>query len=375
MLRHGSRDGLKMQPGRSPLRFFTESDLTPHDQPMGLATSFTTLLSEDERADLKDFATSFARSGEVTLSRSRLAGKAHLRTFIATCTALGALSMSEDATSVRVAGRGRLARHLPEILQMYVAERFRVIDDWNRTHLIPEDRLSAVELLQQMELSRIEQTLRSGRRPMPLAERPVAFAIFRALNAKGESCYLFEINKDWHRLNFIGGKQEREDRQSYSETVLREISEELGISAERLRLTRLNEQPIVGYSLSGNAGSLARYPCVLFGVTVEGELHTRVQDRWVTESAIRSCLELRDSPIMVNPSYLSFLLEGQPSRLSQCPLSTQDRVESADIRETLPARETVMSRWSRVLRENKDLVAAVLTLMAAVLAVVGVVRP
>jgi len=364
-----------MQPGRSPLRFFSEANLTPHAESPGLLTSSSNLLTEGELAELRDFARSFARSGEVTLPRSRLTRKAHLRTFIAICMSIGALSIIEDASSVRVSCRGRLARHLPEILQMYLTENFHVIDDWNRTHLIPEDRLSAVELLQQMELNRIEQSLKVGKRPIHLAERPVAFAVFRALDAKGESCYLLELNKDWRRLNFIGGKQEPEDRGSYSETILREISEELGIAREMLRLTRLNEQPIVGYSLSGNAGSLASYPCVMFGVAVEGELHTRVEDRWVTEDAIRPCAGLRDSPLMVNPAYLSFLLAGRPSRLAHCPLSIQGRVESVDIQDSLPRRETVMARWGRVLRENKDLMAAVLTLMAAVLALVGVVRP
>ena len=365
---------------RSLLRFFSESDLIPEHGPTDRPDSSGSndLLSDDELAEIREFAASFAQSGEAMLSSARMAERAHLRTFIAFGVALGALSARREASSVRISSRGRLARHLPEILQIYLAEGFRVLDDWNRTHLVPRDRLGAAELLQQLELSRIEQSLRTGRRPAPLAERRVAFAIIRALNAKRESCYLFEVNKDWHRLNLIGGKQEPEDLGSYSETLLREISEELGISRERLRLTRLNEQPIIGYSLSGNTGSLARYPCVLFGVTVEGELQSRMQDMWVTEEAIRSCAALRDPPIMVNPSYLSFLLEGQPSRLAQCPLSTQRVVESARIPDPLAARETVLARWGRVLSENKDLMAAgaaVLTLLAAVLALLGVIRP
>src|SRR6266536_993122 len=357
-----------MRSGRTLLRFFSESDLTPERGPTDRPGSSRSndLLSDGELAEIGEFAASFAEHGEMMLSSARLAERAHLRTFIAFGVALGALSARREESSVRICSRGRLARHLPEILQIYLAEDFRVLDDWNRTHLIPRDRLGAAELLQQMERSRIEQSLRTGRRPAPLAERRVAFDIFRALDAKGESCYLFEVNKDWQRLNFIGGKQESEDLGSYSETLLREISDELGMSKERLRLTRLNEQPVVAYSLSGNAGSLARYPCVLFGVTVEGDLHLRMQDKWVTEKAIRSCAGLRDSPIMVNPSYLSFLLEGRPSRLAQCPLSTRSVVESTWIPDSLATGETVLARWGRVLSENKDLMAvaaAVLTLM------------
>jgi hypothetical protein len=73
---------------------------------------------------------------------------------------------------------------------------------------------------------------------------------------------------------------------------------------------------------------------------------------------------------MVNPVYLSFLLDGNPSRLSTVPVSTDREVRATPLRELLPNGEPVISRWLRVVRENKDLVVAVLTIMAAAVGVI-----
>jgi hypothetical protein len=92
-----------------------------------------------------------------------------------------------------------------------------------------------------------------------------------------------------------------------------------------------------------------------------------MQDRWLTEATIRKCVELDDCPIMVNPQYVSYLLAGNPSRLSRTPLSTSVEVRATSLADLVPSGETAPSRWVRVIRENKDLVAAVLTLVAAIL--------
>src|SRR5215475_2077643 len=256
-----------MHSGRTLLKYFTESDLQPLAPSANVpAEEDVDLLGPAELEDLKAFSDSFTRNGEVSMERADLTRKPHLRAFVAFLHALGALRVGGAADGVRFRLTGRLAGHVPEILYTYLAESLTMVDNWSRTHIIPDDAISAVELLQQMELRRIELTRRAGKTPRALAVRPVAFAVFHALDHKGDECYLFELNKDWRRLNFIGGKQEPVDRGDFQTTVAREISEELGLPQQRLTLTRLNSEPLQGYSLSGNVGSLARYPCVLFGV-------------------------------------------------------------------------------------------------------------
>ncbi|MBN1630054.1 MAG: NUDIX domain-containing protein [Thermoleophilia bacterium] len=359
-----------MQTGRPLLRYFAEPDLAPPPNITSRGTAAEPLLREDAISDLRTFSDEFGNAGEAVLATSNLTRKTHLATFIGICQALGAVKVRSNDTQTTVRPSGRLGAHVPEILCTYLERSFTILENWGGTHTIPEDRVSALEFLHQMELRRIEQERRAGRSVAPLAERPVAFVIFRAKNDRGEDCYLFEINKDWRRLNFIGGKQEPQDRGDYLETARREVFEELGIGKDRLMLTRLNDHPIVGYSLSGNVGSLSRYPCVLYGVRVQGELKVRPHDKWLTETAIQRSMELADSPLMVNPVYLSFLLDGKPSRLSTLPLSIDRQIRSTPLRDIIPNGETTTSRWLRVARENKDLVAAVLTIVAAALGVI-----
>jgi 8-oxo-dGTP pyrophosphatase MutT (NUDIX family) len=356
-----------MEPGRLILKYFTESELRPIGQAQTSLQAKENLLTDVELDDICSFSTEFSKAGEAVVARSKLGRKPHLRAFVMFLHSLGAVSLEDTVQGVKIKGTGRLARHFPQLLSIYMSDAMTLVDNWNNTHIVPEDSLSAVELVRQMELRRIELTRRNGQLPQPLAERPVAFAIFHAVDQKGKDCYLFEINKDWRRLNFIGGKQEPGDRGDYEETVLREISEELGISRDRISLTRLNNQPLEGYSLSGNVGSLARYPCVLFGISVSGTVRTRMQDRWLTESTIKECFAVRDCPLMINPVYMKFLLEGQPSQISRTPVSTNTKVRSTNISDIVQGHEVAVGRWVRVMRENKDLLAAILTILAAVI--------
>ncbi|MCC3771745.1 hypothetical protein [Streptomyces sp. UNOC14_S4] len=354
------------------MKYFTESELRPARRPGRTGRTPVALLGGDELDDVRSLAEEFSRGGEAAVSRTRLDRKPHMRMFIAFLCALGALRVEESGGSYQLRPSGRLARHVPQLLHIYLSESLTLIDSWNVARVIPEESMSALELLTQFELRRIDLTRRAGRDVRPLAERPVAFAVFHAVNDKGDDCYLFEINQDWGRLNFIGGKQEAADGGDFLTTVTREIVEELGLAAQRLSLSRLNDEPLTAYGLSGNAGSLAHYPCVLYGVRVDGPLRVRMQDRWLTERQIRDFRELRDGPLMVNPVYLDFLLAGSPSRLSRTPVSTADKVRTWRDHEIIPDTERPVKRWVRVLRENKDLLAAVLTLLGAVIAFMSV---
>ena len=351
------------------LRFFRREDLEPYTvsgpQPMALC------LTPDEIAQLETFCEDFSRDGERVLRSPIEDCPAHLRMFIAFLAGVGAVRVSGWQGEIVVRHAGRLSRHVPQILSIYIKRGYALINDWRRSAVIHEDRITAVEFVHQLELRRITLDRKAGIFPQPLAERPVAFGVFRAVDKRGRNSYLFEMNKDWLRLNFIGGKQEQEDNGDYGATLKREISEELGIDQGRVTLTRLNDRPIVGYSLSGNVGSLASYPCVLFGVSVAGEFGIRPQDQWISAESLSRYLDLADSPIMVNPAYLSFLLEGKPSRLESCPLTTQEIVETSEFghadRPRATRRGRVVARLTRIMRENKELVAAGLTIAAALI--------
>ncbi|HEX5401702.1 MAG TPA: NUDIX domain-containing protein [Pseudonocardiaceae bacterium] len=359
------------KPRQPALRFFSREDLEPR-QPasMTAGASTSTWLTADESWQLENFCDAIATVGRFEFRSNLDKIPAHLRMFVSTLAALGAVRISHDANSAVVENSGRLSKHVPQILRLYIFNGYSLINNWDRSGVIEQDQLNAIEFVHQLELRRIQLDKQAGIFPPPLAERPVAFGVFHARDESGESCYLFEINKDWHKLNFIGGKQEPEDDGRFDVTLKREISEELGISPQRVALSQLNDQPIIGYSLSGNAGSLARYPCVLFGVSVTGEFGIRQQDRWITERTIREYQGLPDSPMMVNPAYLTFLLSGRPSQLERTPLTTAETVRAvaAEHGEHAPQRGSVVT----FIKENKELVAAVLTLVAALITILSV---
>lgn len=353
---------------RPRLRIFRREELEPDVPAQGGESPQSPYFSARESAQLEEFCRGLAEHGQIRLDGELAALPGHLRMFIALLAAVGAVQVTPRGSGVEVGQTGRLARHVPLILNIYLNRQHVLIDDWNRPGRLREDRLNAIDLVHYLELRRIDLEKGAGLFPESLAERPSAFGVFRALNGAGESGYLFEVNKDWHQLNFIGGKQEPEDGGDFHRTLLREISEELGISPDRVTLTRLHDRPTITYALTGNSGSLARYPCVMFGVTVAGDFEIRLQDRWITEDTIRHYLSSADNPIMVNPVSMEFLLAGSPSRLERCPLTTR-----AVIRTREPAGAPIDSRGrraARFARDNKELLAAVLTLLAALITVV-----
>jgi hypothetical protein len=355
-----------MQPGRSLLQFFEESDLKPLTS--GNAGVRVNLLTASDVQAVTILAERLATGDDITLSATELAGQPTIRMFVAFVRSLGAIQVrARGSDSIIVRKAGRLSPQVGEILSIYLREGFTAFSDWDRTHTIPEDGLSAMELLRQLEIRRIEQTRRIGQFAQPLARRPVAFVIFRAHDKYGHDCYLFEVNKDWQRLNFVGGKQESEDAGNFETTARREVAEELGIGGQRIELLGLNREPIIGYSLSGNAGTLAEYPCVLFGATVSGNISTRLNHRWLTEKTIRDCIKMDDQAIMVNPSYMRFLLDGRSPRIASVPLSTSKRVRSTGVAELVPGTPGRFERWRRVLVDNKDLTAAVILLLGAII--------
>jgi 8-oxo-dGTP pyrophosphatase MutT (NUDIX family) len=257
------------------LRFFTVDQITAKKTSgQSRRTSHAGYFTVEEEKQLEEFCANIQKPDGHNFGGSIPDIPPHLRMFVAILEAIGAVELAKNGTA-RARNSGRLARHVPEILRMYIDGNYRFIDDWDRSSVLREDHLSAVSFIHLLEMRRIELSLQSGTNAEPLADRPVAFGVFRAQNRQGENCYLFELNRDWRRLNFVGGKQEAEDDLDFGRTLKREIHEEIGVAPDRVTLTRLNDQPIVGYGLSGNAGSLASYPCVLFGVIVTGKTRTR----------------------------------------------------------------------------------------------------
>ncbi len=326
-----------------------------------LGSDSVNLLNEKELQEIDKIAKNLTAGLEQYVDTEDLT--ATQRYFLATLRMLGAVStLPQDKGRIRFARSGKIAAQLPKILAYYLRSQYVFIDDWSRL-ILNEDHLSAAELVNELEYQRVLQDRSRGVLSINFDTRPSAFAVICATTIKGERAYLFEVNKDWNRYNLIGGKQADSDNGSYEETVRREITEELGISRDRIRLYRLNEEPIEGWAISANAGGLTSYPCVLFGCTISGQLTVRLKDRWITEKDLRKLMnsEPERAELMVNPDYLSFLMDGMDPVIRSVPVSLQERVKASSVLSTEDERgwKRVLGRWSQATKDNKDLIGAV----------------
>ena len=356
---------------RTTLRFLpiskTSSESSVQAHPRGVV-----LFSETEFKEMEQICVELTAGTEKYFETNQLTSAQ--RYYIATLRMLGAISISQiDGNSVRIVRSGKIAAQLPKILTYYLKNQYIMIDDWSRL-ILNEDHLSAAEIVNELEYRRVLQDQARGVQSVSFDSRPSAFAIICALNKRGERAYLFELNKDWNRYNLIGGKQTESDRGSYEETVRREITEELGISRDRIRLYRLNETPMEGRAISANAGGLTSYPCVLFGCVISGKIEPRLKDRWIAERDVMAIAtaEPRRTELMVNPDYLSFLLDGKSSVLQSVPISTQNRVETIPLLSEEDKRgwRGVLSRWYRAANDNKDLIGVVATTTMAITSII-----
>lgn len=113
---------------RTLLKYFTEADLQPSPGRVAPGADID-LLSTDELKDLQLFSEALAQHREASSSHTELAEKPHLRTFLAFVRALGALQVDELGDKIRFRLSGQLAGHLLQILYIYLAESFTMIDD------------------------------------------------------------------------------------------------------------------------------------------------------------------------------------------------------------------------------------------------------
>jgi hypothetical protein len=175
---------------RPPPRYLTEEVLRPLRPVADVEKADEPVLAAGDLGDLRRFAEVFGREGEATLTQSDLTRKTHLGVFVSVCQ-VRARSPFVASAVVSWCGRAggwddacrRSSRPISRVPSPYW--RTGTARAWHR-----EGAVGALELLQHMELRRIDQERRAGRPARPLAERPVAFAVLRARDDRGEDCYL-----------------------------------------------------------------------------------------------------------------------------------------------------------------------------------------
>lgn len=309
--------------------FFSEDDL----QPTGSGSDFPqNLLSKEILSRLEQLAREFQDKGVLTLSKEEVSRNTGIAMFVSFLKLFGVVEVTCEKEVIICRSTGYLAGDFPYVIFLLLKHGFSIFRDWERRYKPIPNRICALEFLHHIELERIEQSKAHGFAPEVIHTIPVSFALIKARSQKRkEDVFLFEINKDWRLYNLVGGKQKPEDAGNYETTILREIEEELGIPRSRVTLVPLTRQPLKGYGLTGNRGTLSYYPCMLYWVRIRGHFKVTERHCWLTEGEIlRLWKEEKNTQrgLMVNPVYLDFIFNKLPGGLKGLDYSLDEPIDS-----------------------------------------------
>jgi len=291
--------------------FFSENDLT-NNNPKDINPS-PVLVSSASIDKLKKLFETLRTQRRIKFKANSLDQNHEILILLDVFRTIGVLDISKESDYITVDVPTEFGLNFVLSFIVSLFQGFKILDNWYSTKPI-DDRLTGLQLLLSFEKRRVEQSKLYGVKPEVFRERPVAFGIIKSKEKWTDKEYiLFEENKDWHKYNLIGGKQENNDQGSFEDTLFREIEEEIGINRKYVKLTRLNNQPISSYGLTGNFGALAGYPAYLFHVhfSVNFEISGRL--KWIPMEEFKQNKTKDGKGFMISPFYLDFLfnhLEG-----------------------------------------------------------------
>lgn len=309
-------------------------------------------------SEIDCFIIKLKKHSYVDLTIEDLNKKPGLMMFSGFLKAFGAVKVSEKNDRIHISLLDKLASDVPRVFFLYLKYGFPIFPKWgNRFRTIP-DQLLGIEFLHHMELERIEYSKRAGFKPEVLGEVPVAYAIIKGYSdKKRDDVYLLEFNTDWNRYNLIGGRREPEDGADYRKLIFREIEEELGIPRKEVKLTQLTENPIEGFSLSGNTGVLTRYPCMIFLAHFKNQLKLGLKDKWFTEKEIIELQNTKDIGLIINPAYLDFLFKNCIGKDKKLSYSFEESVEKIPL----------LQHCLNFITKNKEIIVAILVILGAII--------
>lgn len=336
--------------------FYSEGDLNPivpaprADQP--------SLFSD---AELNSVDTILERSLHVhqqKFPRNELSES--VLTLLSVLDAFGALRIEIDPEVVWVHFKSYIATNFGRVFVLYCRHRFALVADWHHLRGL-EGHFYGIDFLLFLEQKRIKYSIESGFKPEVFIYRNVAFAVIKARSQR-RSCdvYLMQMNKDWQRYNFVGGKQEPIDRSDFQRTALREIEEELGIDTDLVHVTPLFTTVMRTYGLTGHNGVLCCYDGMVYQAFFSGTIPEASINRWFTEEELRKSLGSGGEQFMMNPYYRDYLLDRLPGGLAGLPYSLAAPVE-------------VSSRLRRIgdgIVEHRLLIIAIITIVGALIALI-----
>lgn len=332
--------------------FYSEEELSPYDPPIRKSkSSLFSKRSIEQVMQLVDKAS----LGSHTIPLSELEPEAKF--FLKILDGFGALSVDIIEHHMTISMISKIATNFCHSLLLSLLHRFPVIRDWYHLSGVKK-HFYGIDLLLFFERNRIELSRETGFRPEVFLHKNVSFSIIKGRSAlRIEDVFLLQMNKDWQRYNFIGGKQEDIDNGDFKRTVLREIQEELNVDMNSVRVTELTKTPIRSYGMTGHNGALCSYDCMLYQAFFSKPIPSHAKNIWVSIDELKSNQGKKGEIFMINPYYRQFILNHLEGGLEELPYSFNNKIEGSS---------TVWKIISHV-SENRTLYIAVLTILAAII--------
>lgn len=339
------------------IMFYSEEDLLPYQSPCRNVRQ--PLVSPQHIARL-DAILSEIDHAKVEIPKSE---PPEVLTQLVTLDCLGGVDIQAHEAGFTISSVSRIATNFSRTYLLYLKHRFPMVSDWY--HLAgAEGHICGIDLLLYMERNRIKYSVESGFRPEVFLNKNVSFAIIKGRSQKRNTdVYLLQMNKDWHRYNFIGGKQESCDRCDFRRTMLREAQEELHIDAGCIRISELTPEPILSYGMTGHNGALCSYHCMLYQAFFIESLPDNQRNIWLTEDEILAGRGKNGQVLMINPYYRDFLAKSLSGGLTSLPYSFSRPIDSS----------TFWNRSRSFLVEHRMLIIAIITILGALIALIKVV--
>lgn len=231
----------------------------------------------------------------------------------------GALDISDKDSEIEIFAVSERAQAFIRSFILYYKYGINVIEEWHQ-NMGPEKGFWSLPFVMDMEERRIQYMSTFGKKPEFTREISTTFAVIKAQKF-GKDVYLLEYNRYWKAYNFLGGRLEARDNNSYREAIIREIEEEARTSRRKFNVMALPINIVKSSDISKVRGAYSSYSCKFFQAFFQEAIPNIAETQWFTEEEIYLGVGNNGENFMINERYLNALKYALPGGLAGLPVS------------------------------------------------------
>ncbi len=235
-------------------------------------------------------------------------------------------------------------------LAQYIRKDIKIVGDWDRLGSHNDVSMSKIlpsgaQFLKLLEMKRIKES------PIPVRNVKVAVGIIKAkLRLKRDPVYLFQFEQHASQYKLIGGRYREED-ENLSETLIREVREEIGLLHDRDFDFRELLSDVELNALSLTRGAYTHYVFNVYQIFLKNLPKLGPNDKWFTEK------ELKEQNMQAD--IMEVLRKKLPGGLASLPLSTI---------------MTISRSWKEIIKEHIITISIIITVIATIVTLIGILK-